>query len=242
MPAEAVARVNKVSDDRCLEKWGDPGGRPCGGGSIRDFLPELLEGCRSFGYIDFAHGVREGAISTYARYRALAEEAGKLFEGASQTGWGGPAICPGQFPALVWLKYVFDVRSPPICPFDGYEMAVIEDLELHSEIAIRHLLAQIPATAPPSGQDGKADDAMAMRVAALERQQTKTPKPLTKREKNRKQRNGFSCKRRTKKTPDTWAEIYNAYNKKYPKDKDASPDTLRLSHDRNCTKCRKDKS
>ena len=94
-------------------------------------------------------------VSTYARYRALAEEAGKLFEGASQTGWGGPAICPGQFPALVWLKYVFDVRSPPICPFDGYEMAVIEDLELQSEIAIRHLLAQIPATLPPSGKGGK---------------------------------------------------------------------------------------
>ena len=80
------------------------------------------------------------------------------------------------------------------------------------------------------------------RISAIERQQRKPPKQLTKREKNRKQRNDFSCKRRTKKTPDTWGDIYNAYNKKNPNDKDASPDTLRHSHDRNCTKCREDKS
>ena len=94
----------------------------------------------------------------------------------------------------------------------------------------------------PTGQRGTSVDELAKRLTSVERQQKKPAKPLTKLEKIRKQRNDFSCKRRTKKTPDTWGEIYNAYNKKYPKDKDASPDTLRLSHDRNCTKCLEDKS
>ena len=115
-----------------------------------------------------------------------------------------------------------------------------------TSVELIDLLIAADDTLPPkveaTGHGGGADEALTARVASLERRQSEKKKLLTPTEKNRKQRNDFSCKRRTKKTPDTWAEIYNAYNKKYPQDKDASPDTLRLSHDRNCTKCREDKS
>ena len=83
-----------------------------------------------------------------------------------------------------------------------------------------------------------ANGDLVKRVEILERQRKERPKPLTQREKIRKQRNDFSCQRRTKKSSDTWQQIYDAYNKKFPSDKDASPATLRLSHDRNCKKCR----
>ncbi len=76
------------------------------------------------------------------------------------------------------------------------------------------------------------------RVESLERRLKEPPKLPTQREKIRKQRNDFSCKRRTQNSPKTWQKIYDAYHKQFPKDKDASPATLRLSHDRNCQKCR----
>lgn len=81
------------------------------------------------------------------------------------------------------------------------------------------------------------DGGLLKRVQMLERQSEK-PKRLTQREKIRKQRNDFSCSRRRKNPPVTWQKIYDAYNKKFPKDKAADPATLRLSHDRNCQKCR----
>jgi hypothetical protein len=90
----------------------------------------------------------------------------------------------------------------------------------------------------PKRETEAAADGIVKRLETLERQPKKQPKRLTKSEKVRKQRNDFSCKRRTKNSPETWNEIYHAYNKKFPNDKDASPATLRLSHDRNCQKCR----
>ena len=89
------------------------------------------------------------------------------------------------------------------------------------------------AATPPQ----PATDDTVKRVETLERL-VKQPKRLTQREKIRKQRNDFSCKRRTKKSAETWNVIYHAYNKNFPNDKDASPATLRLTHDRNCQKCR----
>lgn len=85
-------------------------------------------------------------------------------------------------------------------------------------------------------------DELKERVASLERRQKKQTKPLTKTEIIRKQRITFCCPRRCKKSPDTWNEIYHDYAAKYPADKAASPDSLRHSHDRNCLKCREQKS
>ncbi len=77
------------------------------------------------------------------------------------------------------------------------------------------------------------------RVASLESQ---TKKPPTKTKVIRNQRIKFCCPKRRKKSPDTWNEIYDAYHKNFPNDKKASPDTLLHSHDRNCLKCREQKS
>ena len=55
--------------------------------------------------------------------------------------------------------------------------------------------------------------------------------PTTKIEKRRNQRNRFSKPRRKKEM--TWEEIYTEYAAKYPDDKKACPDTLRLSFERN---------
>lgn len=94
-----------------------------------------------------------------------------------------------------------------------------------------------------TGDDGgKGDDSLEKRLTALERQQEKPPKTRTKTERIRDQRIKFCCPKRRKKSPETWNEIYHAYNKKFPNDKTASPDTLLHSHDRNCLKCREQKS
>lgn len=92
--------------------------------------------------------------------------------------------------------------------------------------------------AAPSKATEPTGDDIVKRLETLERRSKEQPKRLTKVEKIRKQRNDFSCKRRTKNPPEGWRKIYVAYNKKFPSDKSASSDTLRLSHDRNCQKCR----
>jgi len=89
--------------------------------------------------------------------------------------------------------------------------------------------------------DGAGDE-LQKRVASLERQEKKRAKPLTKTEKTRNQRIKFCCPRRRKNPPDTWNEIYHDYAEKFPNDKTASPDSLLHSHDRNCLKCREQKS
>lgn len=89
---------------------------------------------------------------------------------------------------------------------------------------------------------GGAVEELQKTVASLVRQQKKQTKPLTKTEKTRNQRIKFCCPRRRKKSPDTWNEIYHDYAEKFPNDKTASPDTLLHSHDRNCLKCREQKS
>jgi hypothetical protein len=71
------------------------------------------------------------------------------------------------------------------------------------------------------------------------RQSENRKRPLTLNEKNRNQRMKFSCSRRKKNPPMTWADVYDEYHEKYPKDLTASPATLRLTHDRNCPECRR---
>ena len=127
--------------------------------------------------------------------------------------------------------------------------SVISDLELCHEFGenvkrrVANALAAVEQHLPKvnpislSPTTGAASDDIVKRLETLERQPKEQPKRLTKSEKVRKQRNDFSCKRRTKNSPETWNEIYHAYNKKFPNDKDASPATLRLSHGRNCQKC-----
>lgn len=121
-------------------------------------------------------------------------------------------------------------------PADADWYATLPDFAAASVQAIDILqswLVEVPKQVP----EAAADD-IVKRLETLERRPIEQPKQLTKSEKIRNQRNDFSCKRRTKKSPETWNEIYHAYNKKFPNDKDASPATLRLSHDRNCQKCR----
>jgi len=64
---------------------------------------------------------------------------------------------------------------------------------------------------------------------AAKTRKPKPDKPLTPREKRRKQRLDF-CRKRAHKQ--TWDDIYAAYRKKYPKDTKASPATLRLMFER----------
>ena len=72
------------------------------------------------------------------------------------------------------------------------------------------------------------------RVASLESQTKKPPKTPTKTERDRNQRIKFCCPKRIKKLQESWNAIYDAYHKKYPNDKKASPGGLRQSHDRYC--------
>ena len=82
---------------------------------------------------------------------------------------------------------------------------------------------------------GKKSDHIERRVARLE---SKIEKPLRSDQTFVQQRLRFCCPRRTKTHHDSWSKIYNDYNAKFPKDEKASPDTLRLTHSRNCPKCK----
>lgn len=75
------------------------------------------------------------------------------------------------------------------------------------------------------------------RVGRVERQLQIAKKP-TQAQRIRNQRIKFSCPRRRREEPEQWPKIYEAYSEKYPDDKTASSDTMRLSHERNCLKCR----
>lgn len=90
----------------------------------------------------------------------------------------------------------------------------------------------VPNAKPPKA----AADDIVKRLETLERQTKKPPKTPTKTERIRDQRIKFCCPKRRKKSQDSWNKIYHAYNQKYSDDKDASPGSLRLSHDRNCPK------
>ncbi|MFM9961845.1 MAG: hypothetical protein ACKV2Q_11540 [Planctomycetaceae bacterium] len=94
---------------------------------------------------------------------------------------------------------------------------------------------------PIAGSRMNVPNDLEKRLESLERQTNKPPKPPTKTERIRDQRIKFCCPKRRKKSPETWNEIYHDYNKKFPNDKTASPDTLLHSHDRNCLKCREQK-
>lgn len=79
---------------------------------------------------------------------------------------------------------------------------------------------------------------IAQRVSALEKK-AKLNKPPTKMEVLRNQRIKFCCSQIRKNPKPTWSAIAIEYQQKYPKDNTAHADTLRLSHHRNCEKCRK---
>ncbi len=71
-------------------------------------------------------------------------------------------------------------------------------------------------------------ESLTKRVISLERKIRKKKSPI---EKLREQRNKFSKPLRAKN--ESWPEIFVKYNAKYRSDKTASPDTLRLSFERN---------
>ena len=203
----------------------------------------------------------------FLRLKPIIEDAVRLLDSlpaAVQTRlWGGPT--PENPVVLMsesdripqWVMAVFELLNksgvgPPLrraqdLPLDekpvGFKFgadaewyATLPDFAAASVQAIAILqswLVDVPKQVP----EAAADD-IVKRLETLERRPKELPKRLTQLEKIRKQRNDFSCKRRTKNLPETWSEIYHAYNKKFPSDKDASPATLRLSHDRNCPKCR----
>ncbi len=201
----------------------------------------------------------------YLRLKPIIEDAVRLSDklpAAVQTRlWGGPTpetpVGLSSDPTPQWMMAVFELLNasdvgPPLrrvrdLPLDekpvGFKFppaaewyATLPDFAAASVQAIAILQSWLDDV--PKRETGAAADDIVKRLETLERRPEEQPKRLTKLEKVRKQRNDFSCRRRTKKSPETWNEIYHAYNKKFPSDKDASPATLRLSHDRNCQKCR----
>ncbi len=195
-------------------------------GRLLDKLPAAVQG-------RLWHGLPAGTDRRTAdllSYWVLA-----VFELANPNVFGFPLQADRMIPlADGQVKTIFAPESR--LPADADWYATLPDFAAASVQAIDILQSWLPDV--PKRATGAAADDIVKRLETLERQPKEQPKRLTKSEKIRKQRNDFSCKRRTKNPPETWNEIYHAYNKKFPSDKDASPATLRLSHDRNCPKCR----
>lgn len=147
-----------------------------------------------------------------------------------------------------WRFVGTDINSVDPRLLDDLEEAVLELkrlTEVNTPRKFESPTAPIPVGRGAGDGQGEADvkqskgknaDHLEGRVARLE---SKIKKPLRSDQVFVQQRLKFCCPKRTKAHPDSWHEIYDAYNQKFPKDTKASAGSLRLTHTRLCPKCKK---